>query len=395
MSADRRLDDAVAALATARPRLDEITRARVGARVEAALARDAAAPVVVPRPRRVPLVLPLAGVGAAAAVVAVLWVRADDAAVRPEGAVGAADERVAGPVVVAAGGSRRVELDDTAVTVFGPGRLEPAPAGATADAAALVVDRPRGDAPWTLRYGPVAVVVTRATFALDRGAVVRVTVMRGEVELRCDDTLARPVRAGESAACALPPASTGAALGASASAAPVTVETRGEPAHTGSAPARPASTTGVSPARAPARAAITASEPPAATDRAPSALATAPAPPAPPAPGPAATAAAPTTAAADPTELVASAAAPDLYALAEGAMRRGDERGARAALQAVIAAAPASVDAALALLDLARLAHRSGDDAAARAHLDRLARHPHRSAVAAPADRLRAQLSPR
>ncbi|HVV86818.1 MAG TPA: hypothetical protein VHE35_27460, partial [Kofleriaceae bacterium] len=39
MSGEQRLDDALAALAGARPRLDEFTRARIGARIDAEATR--------------------------------------------------------------------------------------------------------------------------------------------------------------------------------------------------------------------------------------------------------------------------------------------------------------------------------------------------------------------
>jgi outer membrane protein assembly factor BamD (BamD/ComL family) len=81
------------------------------------------------------------------------------------------------------------------------------------------------------------------------------------------------------------------------------------------------------------------------------------------------------------------------YAAADQALRRGDLDAAHDALLAIAGAAPDSLDAATALLDLARLAARRGDPAAARGYLDRLDRHPHRAALAAPAARLLATLS--
>jgi hypothetical protein len=61
----------------------------------------------------------------------------------------------------------------------------------------------------------------------------------------------------------------------------------------------------------------------------------------------------------------------------------------RVALRALVADAPASPEAASALLDLARLAAAAADDAAARAALDQLDRHPDAAALAMPARYLR------
>ena len=381
MSAERRLDDAVAALGRARPQLDEITRARIGARVEAELARDATRTRTVAPSRPWPLVALAVGGGLAVAVVALVW---RVAAQRPDaGALLAADVAapppLTRPIDVAAGESRQVALGEATITVFGPGRLEGTGDRATADAAAVVIDRPRGDEPMILAYAGVEVIVTRATFALDRGHGVRVTVMRGELTLRCVDQ-PRLVRAGESAACA----DAAATIGAPATAASVATAPASSAPPTAAPPSAPRPPTRVAKA-GPAMPASTTTElpaPAAADAAAPLAPTLEPVPTPPPEPA----------AAPDP-EPIATSAAPDLDPLAEGAMRRGDEAGARAALEAVIASAPASLDAAVALLDLARLAHQRRDAPAARAYLARLAVHPRRAAIAAPADRLRAELS--
>jgi hypothetical protein len=86
-------------------------------------------------------------------------------------------------------------------------------------------------------------------------------------------------------------------------------------------------------------------------------------------------------------------AAADPYALAESAMRRGDLAAACEALLAIVAAAPDSLDAATALLDLARIALRRGDTALALSYLDRLDRHPRSAALAAAAAHMRATLT--
>jgi hypothetical protein len=76
------------------------------------------------------------------------------------------------------------------------------------------------------------------------------------------------------------------------------------------------------------------------------------------------------------------------YAAIERLMAR-DPAAARAALRALVADAPASPEAVSALLDLARLAAAAADDAAARAALDQLDRHPDAAALAMPARYLR------
>jgi hypothetical protein len=83
----------------------------------------------------------------------------------------------------------------------------------------------------------------------------------------------------------------------------------------------------------------------------------------------------------------------DPYATAESAMRRGDVEAARSRLIAIIEAAPASVEAAVAPLDLARLAASGGDTSGALGYLARLDRHPHHAMLAVPAARLLASLA--
>jgi hypothetical protein len=86
------------------------------------------------------------------------------------------------------------------------------------------------------------------------------------------------------------------------------------------------------------------------------------------------------------------ALASDGYAAVEAALRRGDLEAAHAALLAIVDASPGSLDAATALLDLARLEKTRGAPARALGYLDRLDRHPHRAALATAAARLRAAL---
>jgi hypothetical protein len=383
MSSERteeRLDAMLAALRDRPARLDEITRARVGARLEAALA--GIDPAEAPRPargwRRRAIAAGL-GLAAAAAVLAVVAAARDGepaggetaaagapapsggggasatasaggaagaapapsasgvvaataaagAAAGPPAAAATAPSAVTAPIAVAAGDSAQLTLDGAAVTVYGPGRLSPMRDGVVAEAAGLVVDRTHGDTPWTVRYHGIEIVATRATFAIDRGAEPRVTVMRGDLVLRCPSG-ARTIRSGASATC--------------------------------------------EPAASPRREA-----PPPPPSSAPPTLAPEP----PPAPGPAP----------GPEPRPATATATDPYSVAESALRRGDPDAARAALTAVVDAAPDSLDAATALLDLARLAASRGEAPAALDYLDRLDRHPRRAALAAPAARLRGTLA--
>jgi len=222
------------------------------------------------------------------------------------------------PITVAAGESAQLTLGGAAVTVYGPGRLSPTPEGAEVEAAGIVVDRAHGDKPWSVRYHGVKVVAIYATFAVDHSTATRVTVMRGEIVLYCPSG-SRTIRSGTSATC--------------------------EPAvrsHVTPAPPPPAS----SPEE------LQVPDPP-------------------PRPEP---------------------IAADPYAVAESALRRGDLDAARNALLAIVDGTPDSLDAATALLDLARLAATHGDPSGALGYLDRLDRHPRRAVLAVAAAHLRATL---
>jgi hypothetical protein len=241
-------------------------------------------------------------------------------------------------VVVRAGAAERVAIGDAEVTVYGPGRVASDGANAgvagavVVDAEAVLVDRARGDGTLALAYGDLEVRVTRATFALDRTVAPRVTVMRGDLLLRCEAG-ERVVHAGESATCA----TTSTASAAASAAATRTAATTDAPMV--AATREPA-------AREPEARESVAREP-----------------------------AAPT----------------DAYAEADRAMRRGDRPGARVALEALVAGQPESRDAAAALLDLARL-DAAHDAAAARGHLDALDAHAHGAVLAEPSAHLRCTL---
>jgi TolA-binding protein len=195
----------------------------------------------------------------------------------------------------------------------------------------MVVDRPLGDVPLSVHYRGMKIVVAHATFTLEGGSHNRVSVIRGEIELHCPSG-PRTVRSGGSAACE-----------------PGT-EIRATPRH------RPY---GTSPEAARPQAAPDAAEP----------TATPPTVPPPTAPQPPA---------AQPTPA-------ELYATAESALGRGDVAAAEAALLALVDAAPDSLDAAVALVDLARLSANRGDTGRALDYLTRLEHHPRRAWVAAPA----------
>jgi predicted acylesterase/phospholipase RssA len=380
MSSERteeRLDAMLAALRARPAHLDEITRARVGARIEAALAKapDAAEAKATRRWRRGGVAAGL-GLAAAAAVLAVVAAARDGepaaggSAVVGEAASTAGANPAAGssgvpaepaapaapaapvagtaavaaataPITVASGESAQLTLGGAAVTVYGPGGLSPTSDGAVVDAAGIVVDRQRGETPWSVRYRGVEVVATRATFAIDGGARTRVTVMRGELVLHCPSG-SRTLHAGASATCE-PPA---------------------KPHVAPQPPPPPAFSLGRPPTLEPES--HPAAAPPAPAPQLPPELH--PRPPAPSAPQPRS---GPEPTAADP------------YSAAESALRRRDLDAARDALLAIVDAAPDSLDAATALLDLARLAARRGDASAALGYLDRLQRHPHRAALAA------------
>jgi hypothetical protein len=372
---EEQLDAALAALGARPAQLDEVAQARVRARLETAIVEvDLAAVRSVGRWRRVGVASGV-GLAAAAAVIAVVVAartggpatgktvavapapaapaRAIDRAAsagrtapvapaasgtvmsapRPADPDRAAVDSAATPaspaatrtaVTVAAGESIQLALAGAAVTLYGPARLSPTPDGAVVDAAGMVVDRPHGDTPWSVRYRGTEIVVAHATFTIEGSSQTRVSVIRGEVELHCPSGL-QTIRPGGSAACEPVPA-----VRATPHPAPPRVSSR---------PAPPATE-------------------PHAAERALQ-------PPAPPQPTPG-----------------------DLYTTAESALGRGDLDAARDALLAVVDAAPDSLDAAIALVDLARLAAKRGDTRRALDYLARLDRHPRRAWVAAPADLL-------
>ena len=360
MSREERLDDLVATLATARGHLDDLARARVAARLVAAIA---APPVPPRRSRAVPLVAAVAAV-AAAAVAIVLVARSGGPplvlrAVAP-GAVARsattppAPAEAAPPVppagtVVAAGESRRFAHGGAGVTLVGPGRLAPVPGGLAVSGGTLLVENDGGATIKVVVDVAVRteVVAWRASFALDASRDPQVTVTHGDLVMHCPGrTLFLGV--GERRRCTDP-----------------TTRAPRRPA-----PTSPSSVAPVVPPVAPPPDVVSPSQvapPPAA----PLPAVVPPVPVAPPASPP---------------------TARELYRAAEGAMRRGERDVARASLLEILDRFPHEMASAPALLDLARLAYRAGEHRAALAYLDRLAAHPHRSALAEPAARLRRRI---
>jgi hypothetical protein len=276
-----------------------------------------------------------------------------EAAAGPRAARGARSLGEA-PVVVAPGESAQVTVDGANVTVYGPGRLSMRNDGVVADAVSLLVDRTRGDQPWSVRYRGVTVVAMHATFVLDQSRSTRVSVLRGEIVLRCPSGF-QTIRSGASGTCEVTAMTQGTALRA-----PASTSTEAQPLPTrAQLPVQAESPTASSTESSISMKSPTSMKPLISTG---STRATA--------------------------ETRTSA-----YATAEAAMRRGDLDTAQQGLLAIVAAAPDSLSSATALLDLARIAARRNNTPAALGYLDRLDRHPRRAALAAAAVHLRQTLA--
>jgi hypothetical protein len=250
---------------------------------------------------------------------------------------------------VPAGESTEVTIGGAVVTVYGPGWLSPKRDGAVVDAAGITVNRSRGDTPWAMHYHDAKIVVMHAAFSARRTTETRVSVMRGEIDLQCPSN----ARMLPSNARMLP-------FGASAICETMSRIRIPAPRRTAAGP---------EPSPSLRRAAAPGPEP------SPS-----PSPSSPEAPPPS-------------PEVGLAPVVTDPYAVAESAMRRGDLDAAGEALLAIVAAAPDSLDAATALLDLARLAVRRDDTTLALGYLDRLDHHPRSAALAAATAHLRATLT--
>jgi hypothetical protein len=199
-----RLDKLVATLASTRPVLDDVARARVAAHLEAACRT--------PEPTRRPMRRWRWAVGAAMAAAAAIVV---GFALRRGGELHTGAPRVSPmafaelpegtPVSVIPGASIRGELAGASFTLYGPGWAMRRGQRIIADAEALVVDRPGGDAPMELEVRSATIHIQHATFSVDGVHVLRVTVIRGELLLQCAGAnTAQTVTAGESATCSAP-----------------------------------------------------------------------------------------------------------------------------------------------------------------------------------------------
>lgn len=448
---EERLDRLIAELARARPVLDDLTRARVAAHLEAARA----APVPARRTTRWKLALGGA-LAAALAITAGLALHA-----RPRTAalpVSPLAELPDGHLLATVrGASARGGVAGAVLTLFGPGWAVRNDRRIVADAETLVVDRPGGDAALELAVRAATIRVQNAKFLVESADVVRVTVMRGEIVLRCAGDTERHVAANELASCdpAGPPIAQPLVAAAGAPAKQLVAID----AHSAygaeiadDVPARrappPRYSVAITAGVARRTAAALASRPPAlGISRAPRA---APDPEQPnadgvPAPGtaphldratdraassaaatslralpPSSTAGTTPTASpllADgassrlatslrplPAHLAAPSALPssqttaagdtaERYAAAERLMAK-NPAAARAALRDLVADAPDAPEVPNALFELANLAARAHDTLAAHAALDRLDKHPGAGALVMPASYLRCYLAP-
>jgi len=393
---EQRLDELAAALGRTRPVLDDIARARIAAGIQAAHDRRD------PARHRVRRVGWLVGgaLAAAVALAAVIGLRPRPAeptvAVAPAPGVVRLPDGV--PLLAARDATVIGELGQATVTLYGRGWATHQGHRLTVEAEAFVVDRPAGNAPVEVAARGATIQVLHATFAVASSSELRVTVIRGELVLRCPGAeAASVVTAGQAARCEpAPPAPASARPAPAPPGGPPPAPPRVLPAP--APPGGPPPATGAgepSPAAPARRVAATAPLAPAA--------AASPARPELPAPRPvdAAVDAASQTAvptgslraiapgAAEPGAPPPPPAAPAArYAEAERLMA-SDADAARRVLRALVADAPGAPEAAPALLDLARLAAAGGDHPAALAALDELARHPGGGALAMPAAYLR------
>ncbi len=431
---ERRLDALVATMAKVRPPLDDMTRARVALRIHQSLA---AAPLEVRPPRALLGWLALGSGLAAAALLAWLLVGIPKSPRRED--LAAPRLPIAEPkdgVSAWLGAPVQHFIDGTSLTFYGPGRLERPPGAVIVDAHAFVIDRDRVEAPQKIIYRGATIWVARATFAVDGNQGTRVSVMRGELLLRCGED-EHPVRAGESVTCRPPqrgaiqtaellpaellPAELRQGRGASVANSSWSAPSSSAPTSIRSTtpspllPLAPVPLAPVSPAIAPAVAA-----PPVIASAVPSPSP----PPKPPATSteqlvvpedaaslPGLSGSTPVT----PSELEtpptrgprvnepSSVPSPSLtatgsfrpavaYAEAERLMSI-DRASAMVLLRDLVARAPLAAESAPAMLDLARLLANRGDLSEATAMIDRLSTHPQAAALAIPSSYLLCQIA--
>jgi hypothetical protein len=393
---EQRLDELAASLGRTRPALDDIARARIAAGIQAA--HDGRGPAR--RERRVPWLV-AGGIAAALALAVGIALRprpAGRAAAGPAPAIARLPDGV--PLLAAGDATVSGELAQATVTLYGRGWATYQGPRLTVEAEAFLVDRTAGDAPVEVAARGATIRVLHATFAVASASELRVTVIRGEVALRCPGAEAtNVVTAGQAARCEPPPPAPPAASMPGAPPPPVAPPPPAAPP--GEPPPAPApraalTAAGADPVAAPApRAAPSA--PLAASAGAASAAGSAVRPERS-APrftaGDAASLRAIAPGSAEPAPATALHADPAArYAEAERLMA-SDADAARRALRALVSDTPGAPEAAPALLDLARLAAAGGDHAAARAALDELAGHPAAAALAMPAAYLRCLVTP-
>jgi len=405
-----RLDDLVATLASTRPVLDDVARARVAAAVLQATRKPEAAPR--PSNRRRWAIVAAVAVAVVTVAVSLRGTRGDRAAaIAP--APGAAELPEGIVVAATRGDTVRGQVDGAALTLYGPGRATRHGRRVVVDADALVVDRPGGDGQVELEIRTATIRMKYAAFSVSDVNVFQVTVLRGELLLSCAGSTAdQRVMAGGSATCgaartaadrpepdappsphppgddAPSPASAPPAIFTSvprmtqhrpierAPSQELPVTTVRDPG------AQPLATINHGPSRSSPASTDAPSPVPPATTPEPAPPATTPEP-APPAVAPELTS--PTLAPAPPADLASR------YAAAERLMAT-DVAAARTALRALVTDAPTAPEAAPALLDLARLATATGDDVAAQTALDQLAAHPGAASLAMSATYLRCVL---
>jgi hypothetical protein len=331
VSAPDRLDALMRELAATRPVLDDLTRARVAARLAEQIAARPA-----PRRRRWPAVAVVATVATAAAALALVVGRPAPAPLPVAALVAPLPTAPVATASLASGQREEIAAEQTvtftidsapaAVTVLGPGWIRRDGERMEVEAAGLVVDRPPGEPPLEIVYRGATVRIRGATFGA-QSTPPRVHVIRGEVAIDCGGSRSTAVAGSVTVCPDRPPAVS----------APVAISQRRLP------PPRRADETLARPSLF------------------------------------------------DPFDKgepeVTDAGMPDLYAEAEAKMAAGDLDGARALLEDVVAADAPAADTASALLDLARLAMVRGAPRQVPFWLDRIPADAR--AVAEPALHLR------
>ena len=209
---EHRLDELVETLGRTRPVLDDIARARIAATIHAACDRA-------PAHRRGARTRWLGGIAAALALGAALALRARPAGPTAPVPPAAAAVRLADGIPLLATRDATVtgEFAQATVTLYGRGWATHQGNRLTVEADAFVVDRKTGDAPIEIAARGATIQLLRATFVAASASELRVTVIRGELALRCPGAeTTRVVAVQQDARCEPPrtaPASPGAPRG--------------------------------------------------------------------------------------------------------------------------------------------------------------------------------------